>query len=93
MQFHYEYQNFCHSSEILQWYRKHANEKKQVFKKKQEDIILNTILYCSTAGCAEAFHEASKLEEYILSGKCSIPEDISFDQVKKSFTYRMKFTL
>ena len=50
--------------------------KKQVFKKKQEDIILNTILYCSTAGCAETFHEASKLEEYILSGKCSIPEDI-----------------
>ena len=48
----------------------------QVFKKKQEDIILNTILYCSTAGCAETFHEATKLEEYILSGKCSIPEDI-----------------
>ena len=65
----------------------------QVFKKKQEDIILNTILYCSTAGCAETFHEATKLEEYILSGKCSIPEDISFNQVKKSFTYRMKFTL
>ena len=68
-------------------------KKKQVFKKKQEDIILNTILYCSTAGCAETFHEATKLEEYILSGKCSIPEDISFNQVKKSFTYRMKFTL
>ena len=68
-------------------------KKKQVFKKKQEDIILNTILYCSTAGCAETFHEATKLEEYILSGKCSIPEDISFNQVKKFFTYRMKFTL
>ena len=68
-------------------------EKKSSFQKKREDRTLNTILYCNTAGCAETFDETSKLQEHILPGKHIIAEEISTpDQVKKSFTERMKLT-
>ena len=67
--------------------------KKEQFSKKREDRTLNNILHCSTVGCAETFAETLKLEEHMLSGKHSIPEQISsFDQVKKSFTEKMKLT-
>ena len=67
--------------------------KKKQFSKKREGRTLNNILYCSTAGYAERFDETSKLEDHMLSGKHSIPEEISsFDLVKKSFTRRMKLT-
>ena len=67
--------------------------KKEQFSRKQEDRTLNNILYCSTAGCADTFDETSKLKERMLPGKHSIPEQISsFDQVKKSFTEKMKLT-
>ena len=68
-------------------------EKRAVSKKNREDRTLNTILYCNTARCAETFDETSKLEEHILPGKNIIAEEISTpDQVKKSFTERMKLT-
>ena len=67
--------------------------KREQFSMKREDRTLNNILYCSTAGCAETFDETSKLEAHMLSGKHSIPEEISsFDLVQKSFTRRMKLT-
>ena len=62
--------------------QKVSKGKKEHFFKEQEDRTLNTILYCSRAGWAETFYETSKLEEHMLSGKRSIPEEISsIDQV------------
>ena len=46
-----------------------AYNRKKKFSKKREDRTPNTILYCSTAGCAETFDETLKLQEHMLSGK------------------------
>ena len=47
-------------------------------------------MYCSTVGWAETFHEAWELEEHMLSGKLSIPDEISL--IGQVFTERMKLT-
>ena len=50
-------------------------------------------MYWTTAECAETFDKTSELEKHMFSGKHSIPEEISsLDQMKTSFTERMKLT-
>ena len=55
------------SAKILKCFSdtKSIQRKTKQFSKKQEDRTLNTILYCSTAGCTETFDETSKLEKHI----------------------------
>ena len=78
--------NIKSSAKILKCFSntESIQRKKEQFSKKQEDRTLNNIFYCSTAGWAETFDKTSKFEEHMLSGKHSIPEEISsLDQVKK----------